>query len=397
MSLFTRLFGTPDTKALTLTDPTAFELFGLAPTASGIHVSGHSALRVPAVACAVGLISETMGSLPAQLHDRDSKEVLKDHPAHKLIHKEANPWTSASQLREHLTLDALMYGSGHALVIRNGTGAPLELHRIEHGRCQQVIEPDGTPHYLVTIEGQGQRRVSYSDILRVEAFGAVSPISLAREAIALAMQFEAHMSGVFANGGRPSGVITSDKTMDIEAKKKLAASWFTTHGGKNSGATALLDEGMAYHQIAMSLVDTQFSENKVEQTREIARAFRVPPPMLMELSRATWSNSEQMMRQFLTLTLRPWIDTWKWGYARCLLTDEERDEMAIQFDLEDLLSADHAVKATSNSQYRAAGVITANEVRHTLNLAPIAGGDELSNPFTSSALAPAPAPQGEAE
>jgi phage portal protein BeeE len=79
------------------------------------------------------------------------------------------------------------------------------------------------------------------------------------------------------------------------------------------------------------------------------------------------------------------------------LTDEERDEMAIQFDLEDLLSADHAVKATSNSQYRAAGVITANEVRHTLNLAPIAGGDELSNPFTSSALAPAPAPQGEAE
>ncbi|MEP3674376.1 phage portal protein [Sulfitobacter sp.] len=379
-----------DTKSVSLTDSEALTLFGAIPTSSGVSVSPTSALRVPAVACAVGLISETMGSLPAKLHDSESKDIEKDHPAFKLIHREANPWTSAAQLREQLTLDALMHGAGHALVIRNATGSPIELHRLEHGRCQMVLEPDGEPYFLVTPEGAGQVRRSYSDVLRVEAFGAVSPISLAREAIGLALQFEGHISGIFNNGGRPSGVITAEKSLDVEAKKKLAASFFKGTGGSNAGSTALLDEGMAYHQIAMTLVDAQFAENRLEQIREIARAFRVPPTMLFELSRGTWSNTEQMMRQFLTLTLRPWIETWQWGYARCLLTDVERDELDIAFDVESLLSADHAVKATSFSQYRSMGAVTANEVRKELNLPRIEGGDVLQNPFTTSDKTPTP-------
>ncbi|WP_415402882.1 phage portal protein [Tateyamaria sp. SN3-11] len=377
-----------DSKSVTLTDSEALSLFGAIPTSSGIQVSPNSALKVPAVACAVGLISETMGGLPAKLHDAENKDILADHPAHKLIHREANPWTSAAQLREQLTLDALMHGAGHALVIRNANGDPIELHRLEHGRCQHCLELDGTPYYLVTPEGAGQVRMSYADVLRVEAFGAVSPITLGREAIGLAMQFENHMSGVFSNGGRPSGVITSTKVLDVETKKKLAASWFATHGGKNAGATALLDEGMSYNQIAMTMVDTQFAENRLEQIREIARVFRVPPTLIFELTRGTWSNTEQMMRQFLTLTLKPWIETWEWGYARCLLTDQERDELSVSFDVDNLLSADHAAKATAFSQYRAAGVMTANDVRENLNLPPREDGNELSNPFTTSNTTP---------
>jgi HK97 family phage portal protein len=253
-----------------------------------------------------------------------------------------------------------------------------------------VLEPDGEPFFLVTPEGQSQVRKSYKDILRVEAFGAVSPISLGREAIGLAIQFESHMSSVFSNGGRPSGVIKSPKVLDVEAKKKLAASWFTTHGGKSAGGTAILDEDMDYKQLSMSLADTQFAENRLEQIREIARAFRVPPTLLFELTRGTWSNTEQMMRQFLTLTLAPWIKTWEWGYARCLLTDQERDELGVAFDAESLLSADHSTKANAYSQYRAMGAITANEVRQELNLPALAGGDVLENPFTTSGNAPEP-------
>jgi hypothetical protein len=72
------------------------------------------------------------------------------------------------------------------------------------------------------------------------------------------------------------------------------------------------------------------------------------------------------------------------------LTDQERDELAIAFDVESLLSADHAVKATSFSQYRAMGAVTANEVRKELNLPAISGGDVLENPFTTSAATPPP-------
>ena len=335
------------------------------------------------MACAVSLISETIGALPAKLYDRADKAVAQDHPAHRLIHDEANEWTSAAQLRTDLTCDALLHGAGYAHVVRLGDETAYELHRIEPGKVTRNSELDGEPFYLVSTDN-GQVRYSYRDILCIQSFGGVSPITLAREAIALAISFEAHIGSIFANGGRPSGVIKSPKVLDVDAKKKLAASWFNTHGGKSAGGTAILDEDMDYMQLSMSLADTQFAENRLEQIREIARAFRIPAPMLGELSRATWSNLEQLNRQFLQTTLNPWLKQWSWAYACVLLTPEEREDHYIEFVTDDLLTTDGAARAASYGQYRSMGVMSANEVRAGLNLPPHADGNDLQNPYTTT-------------
>lgn len=370
-------------KAITLTDPDALSLFGVLPTASGVSVGPGNAMRVPAVACAVGLISETIGALPVKLYERTSKAALTNHPVYRLVHDEANEWTSAAELRRDLTLDALLHGAGHAQVIRLADGTPYELHRLEPGKVQADKKPDGEPFYLVTTDA-GQVQLSYHDVLRIEAIGGVSPVALGREAIALAMSFEAHIGGLFANGGRPSGVIKANKILDVEAKKKLAASWFSTHGGNRSGGTAVLDEGMDYLPLSTTLADAQFAENRLEQIREIARVFRVPPTMLFELSRGTWSNTEEMARQFMQITLKPWLTAWSWSYARCLLTPEERREAYLEAVTDDLLTTDAAARATAYGQYRSMGALTANEVRAGLNLPPKDGGDTLENPYTTT-------------
>lgn len=370
-------------KALTLTDPDALSLFGVLPTSSGVSIGPSSALRVPAVACAVGLISDTIGSLPVKLYEHSSRTALTDHPAYRLVHDEANEWTSAAELRRDLTLDALLHGAGHAQVIRLSDGTPYELHRLEPGSVQPDKESDGEPFYRVTTDG-GQVRLSYRDVLRVEAVGGVSPITLGREAIALALSFESHIGGLFANGGRPSGVIKAQKILDVDAKKKLAASWFSTHGGNKSGGTAVLDENMDYLPLSTTLADAQFSENRLEQIREIARVFRVPPTMLFELSRGTWSNTEEMARQFMQITLKPWLTAWNWSYARCLLTPEERKDVYLEAVTDDLLTTDAAARATAYGQYRSMGALTANEVRAGLNLPPKDGGDTLDNPHITT-------------
>ncbi|UWR59121.1 phage portal protein [Phaeobacter inhibens] len=374
-------FGT-EQKALTLTDPDALALFGAVPTSSGLSIGPGNAMRVPAVACAVSLISETIGALPVKLYDSGSKAALTDHPAYRLVHDEANPWTSAAELREGLTTDALLNGAGHAQVIRTGDGAPYELHRLEPGKVQQNFEQDGEPFYLVST-GAGQVRMSCQDVLRIEAFGGTSPVTLGREAIALAQRYETHVSNVFKNGGRPSGFISSPKVMDIKAKLKLAASWFKTHGG-NTGETGILDEGMTYTPVSMTLVDAQAAEGRIEQIREIARVFRVPPTMLFELSRGTWSNTEEMARQFYSITLKPWLTDWSWAYARCLLAPEERKAVYFEAVTDDLLRTDTAARATAFGQYRSMGVMTANEVRAAQNLPPLPGGDKLENPYTTT-------------
>jgi phage portal protein BeeE len=161
----------PEAKALTLTDPEAFSLFGAVPTASGLSIGPGNAMRVPAVACAVSLISETIGALPAKVYDRADKSALINHPAFRLVHDEANPWTSAEQLRETLTADALLTGHGYALVTRGNAGQPLELHRLDPNKVQADQAPDGEPFYRVSYD-QGQRRHTHTGRAGIQSQGA---------------------------------------------------------------------------------------------------------------------------------------------------------------------------------------------------------------------------------
>lgn len=375
-------------KSYSLNSTDALLLFGALPTASKIEVGPVNAMRVTAVACAVGNISEKIGDIPFKLYDRSTKETVRDHPAYKLIHDEANPYTSAAQLRVNLMKDALLHNSGHALVIRNNGDEPIEFQYLAPGSVQNRHEDDGTPYYLVS-ENRSVTRYEFTDVLHIQPLDGVSPIVTAREAIALAIAFERHIAGLLANGGRPSGIITAKKSLDPDAKTKIADSWFASHGGKNAGSTAILDEEMAYQQLAMTLTDAQFAENRLEQIREIARAFRIPPTMIFELSRGTWSNTEEMSRQFYTMTLKPWLTAWTWAYAKVLLSPEERQRLYIEFVPDDLLTVDFEKKAKALGQYRAMGVMTGNDVRGLLNMPPHAEGDSLSNPHITT-TGPAP-------
>ncbi|WP_170760414.1 phage portal protein [Ruegeria lacuscaerulensis] len=370
-------------KALTLTDPDALTLFGVLPTATGVSVGPSNAMRVPAVNCAVSLISETIGALPVKLYDRASKDTLTDHPAYRLVHGRVNPWTSAAKLREQLTIDALLHGAGHAQVVRLSDDTPYELLRLEPGKVQRDQEPDGEPFFRVSTD-TGQVRLSYRDVLRIEAVGGVAPITLGREAIALAISFENHMATSLKNGARPSGVIQIQSDMDAVGKLNFIKDWAAQHSGSRNGSPAVLDEGMEYKAISMTLADAQFAENRLEQINEIARVFRVPPTMLFELSRGTWSNTEEMFRQFHTVTLKPWLKDWTDAYAQCLLTPEEQDDFYFEAVTDDLLTTDTAARATAYGQYRSMGVLSANDVRAGLNLPPREGGDELSNPYTTT-------------
>lgn len=387
MNLLNRLLRKPEIKAASLTDLDAFAIFGGGPTAAGVSVSVSQAMRVPAVSCATALISETTGTLPVKLHNTTTKETQRDHPAFKLIHDEANEWTSAGQLRAALTFDALTNDTGgFALVTRYSDGRPAELHRLDPATVTLDTGTDGAPLY--TVRGPGTKTTyPHTEIVHIRHFAGLAPLTLGREAIGLAVAFERHLGHLFRNGARPSGIITAPKPLGDEAKRKIAQSWFSTHSGDRSGNTAILDEGMAYQQLAMTLTDAQFAENRLEQVREIARAFGVPPTMLYELTRGTWSNTEEMTRQFYTVTLKPWLRTWEWAYAKALLTPEERATLRIEFVIDDLLTADLATRAAAYGQYRSMGALTANEVRAGLNLPARDDGDDLANPYTTSGAA----------
>jgi HK97 family phage portal protein len=375
-------------KSLASPEAWLIELFGAVPSASGVSVTAHTAMRCPAVRCGVQAIAEPMGALPCIVYQRSedgSKERAPDHPAYKLLHDEANPWTPASDLREQLTRDAILHGDGLAYIVRVN-GKPAELIRLNPEAI--TIEADkvtGEPLYR-----NGDTPIPRDNILHIRApsldgLRGESLIKLAREAIGLALIMERHAAMLFGNGARPSGVLKFPNKLGDETATRIKTAWQKAHGGGSNGGTAVLEEGGDWQGLALTSVDAQFLELRKFAIEEIARALRVPPHMLFELGRATWSNSEQMRQDFLTFCLMTWIKRWEGEIRLKLFTAEERDTYFAEFLLEDFLRADFATRMDGYSQAIAARILNPNEARAAENRPPYAGGEIFENPNTTTA------------
>lgn len=378
-------------KSLSISSPSEamFEIFGARPrTNAGVAVTAESAMRVPAVKCAVQTIAEAVAQLPLITYERtgETRERAYDHPAYALLKDDANEWNSAYDLKLQVQTDALFHGNGLAFV-NKVRGVPREIIRLDP-RTTQILNEGGVPRYLAK-DGAGEREIAREDMIHIRAMSldgvcGRSPVVLAAEAIGIALAQEGHAGRLFGSGGRPSGILKFPKQLSEQAAKRLKARWDGLHSGEASGGTAVLEDGGDFQPITFNSVDLQFLELRTFQVLEIARAFRVPPHLLFELGRATWSNSEEMGRVFLTYTMLPWLKQWEGAVRRALLTAEERKTYYAEFLVDDFQRADLAARAQAYSSLITARVLNPNEARSMENRPPYAGGDEFLNPNTTA-------------
>lgn len=376
-------------------------IFGAStPAASGTVVTPAAALRVPAVSAGVKAIAEATGILPLHAYRREadgSRERDNDAPAFRLLNADANPWTRGPQLRELLTADAIAYGNGFAMIVRDGDRLPRELHRLHPSTVTVDVDAlTSEPRYKIAAPNAGQRIVSYSDMLHLrapsplstDAVTGKSPLIEAKDAIGLLIALQQHAAQLFKNGGRPSGILRFPNRLGAETAKRMRESWRAAHGGSNTGGTAILEENGDFRPLAFSSVDAQFMEIWTLAIVEVARVLRVPPVLLMDYSRQTWANAETGGQQFLTYSLAPWLGRWEAEATLKLIAPEDRDTLFVEHLTDALLRADFATRATAYGQYRAMQAMTANEVRAGLNLPPRPDGNSLANPNTTSTTTP---------
>ena len=375
--------------AITSPDSLLAALFGAAPAVAGVSVTPSSAMRCTPVRAAVQTIAEPLGHLPFHVYRRSAdgaRERDREHPVAGILNGEANDWTPASDFREQITRDALLWGNGFAFINRAG-GEPRELVRLDPSAV--TVTRDATtqePLYRMSSGADAGRPIDRRDLLHIRApslngLAGDSPISQCQEAIATCLVMEEHQGRLFGNGARPSGVIEMEKNLTEEGVKRMKAGWEAVHGGAHkSGKTALLWDGAKFNPLTFSSVDAQFMELRRFAIDEIARIFRVPPHLLFELGRATWGNAEEMGASFVTYTLARWLKAWQGEVRLKLFTPEERGSYFAEFLLDDLLRADISARAVAYSSLIASRVLNPNEVRAMENRAPYAGGEQFANP-----------------
>lgn len=374
----------PPVETKSLGDPTAelLELFGALP--AGTSISNAEALSVPAVSAAVRIISEAAASLDLKLKRKvdDAEEDVTEHPGLKLLTGQANGWTSGFELIRDLAAAALTKDIGGLAYVTRVGGEPREviIYRDSIITCD-FDDKTNEPRYRL-----GNQPVPASNVLHVRGPFTKSPLSMARSAVATASAMEGYANGLWTNGARPGGVIETPQKLGSDGVKALLAGWRAAFSGKaNAGKTAILYEGAVYKQMALTSVDGEFTASRTFQILEIARAFRVPPGMLFELTRNTWGNSEQQAKEFIQYTLVPWLRILEAAFNRALLTDEERGEYRFAFDIDDTSQADLTARATAISTLITARVLNPNEARDWLGMPPRAGGNEFANPAIDTA------------
>ena len=337
-----------------------------------------------AVYSCVRILSEAVASLPLHLYryTETGTEKAIDHSLYTILHDEPNPEMTSFVFRETLMTHLLLWGNAYAQVIRNGKGEVIALYPLMPDRMNVDRDDQGRLYYEYTVSNDdapinnGSRvRLSPGDVLHIPGLGfdglvGYSPIAMAKNAIGLAIATEEYGSKFFANGAAPSGVLEHPGT--IKDPARIRESWQQTFGGShNSNKIAVLEEGMKYTPISISPEQAQFLETRKFQINEIARIFRVPPHMVGDLEKSSFSNIEQQSLEFVKYTLDPWVIRWEQAMHRALLSEDEKKNFFFKFNVEGLLRGDYKSRMEGYAMGINNGFMCVNDVRRLENWDPV--------------------------
>ena len=353
---------------------------------SGVQVDELRSLQTSAVYACVKILAETVASLPLHLFKKGKggkSEMAEQHPLFSCLYEMPNDEMTSFEFREMMMTSLLLWGNAYARKIRkNGHVTELwylkpQLMTVERdtqtGRIKYTYSDDITnqtyeykPEQIFHIKG-----------LSLDGVTGLSPISQAREAVGLSLATEEYGAKFFGNGARPGGVLEHPGI--LKDPEKLRESWNKVYQGtRNSHKVAVLEEGMKYHTIGIAPEDAQFLETRKYQVNEICRIFRVPPHLVGDLERATFSNIEHQSIEFVQHTIRPWLVRWEQAISRSLLDEKERLLYFSRFNVDGLMRGDYKSRMEGYAIGRQNGWLSANDIRHLEDLPPIPkeqGGD----------------------
>jgi HK97 family phage portal protein len=273
----------------------------------------------------------------------------------------------------------LLWGNAYAQIIRNGKGEVVALYPLMPNRMTVDRDENGHLYYEYqtsqdeahTMNGSLVRLSPY-DVLHIPGLGfdglvGYSPIAMAKNSIGMSIACEEYGAKFFANGATPGGILEHPGV--VKDPERVRESWNTAFGGSaNSNKVAVLEEGMKYTPISISPEQAQFLETRKFQIDEIARIFRIPPHMIGDLEKSSFSNIEQQSLEFVKYTLDPWVSRWEQSMRRALLRPEEKKEYFFKFNVDGLLRGDYQSRMNGYATARQNGWMSANDIRELENL-----------------------------
>ncbi|MUV39469.1 putative portal protein [Lentibacillus sp. JNUCC-1] len=373
----------------TLSNPQQWlsDMFKGSETSSGVSINEETAMNITSVYAAQKVIYETIASLPLLMYKRKEKGKQRDpdHHLYNLLHDEPNEEMTSFTFFELMQHHLLTWGNAYAEKEVDGMGRPLSLWPLNPAKTQVLRNPQTKRlEYFTTTPDGMTFKIPKDRMFHVAGLGngivGKSPIRMHREAIGLAKATEEFGARFFGEGATPSGIIEYPGALDDEAYERFVKDTRDAHSGLSKAhKLMILEQGLKYHQVGIPPEDAQFLETRKFQLNEIARIYRVPPHLIGDLEKATFSNIEHQSIEFVTHTIRPWLVRWEQAIKMQLFLPSEKKTHFAEFLIDGLLRGDIKSRYEAYAIARQNGWYSANDIRGLENDNPLPegqGGDE---------------------
>lgn len=366
-------------------------IIGGPETYAGEQVNTDVAMNIAAVYACVRILSNHVAMLPIQLYKNvaGKRKRAPDHPVAKLIETRPNPYMTPFQFKQTMEAHRQLYGNAYAEIQYSNSGYPKALWILNPTVTSIVMEKnrDGNlkKYWIKTILPNGKTVcLPYENVLHLKGLSTngltgKSPIEVARETIGIQIAGQKFTGQFYANGTMTSGVLKVPQSLKPEAKTVIRQEWERFNNGlENSHRVAILDAGLDYQSLGIKQSEAQYIETQKFSIAEIARIFNVPPHMLAELERATFSNIEQQSLEFIRDTLSPLLISWEQElqYQLFLEDDVFNKKYYFKFNINSLLRGDSQARAAYYEKMINLGIYSINEVRELEDKDKIKNGDK---------------------
>ena len=287
-----------------------------AASKSGVRVTEQTALSIPATLQALRILTGVFAMTPLHHYEKtDRGRVDAGHiPEARLLKSTPNSHQTAMAFFELMLADIMLAGDFFAYISRGHTGTAQALTRLKSGAvsiAEYFDRADGMIlFYDATLPDGSRERFAARDIFHVPGFSrnglnGLNPIQYARDALGGAIATANHASKFWSKGGRPSTVLSTEQKVGPEDKTRIRNDWANLYAGPDGDMIAVLDQDLKADFLTHDMRASQFLETREFQVVDLARIWGVPPHLIFDLSKATFSNIEQQSLEFVIYHLGP--------------------------------------------------------------------------------------------
>lgn len=346
-------------------------------------VGADQAMQLSAVWACVERIAKTIATLPVMVYQGSNgmRDLARDSLLWQLLHESPNSRMTPVEFWTALLLNLLLRGNGYARIERNGKGEAVALWPMASDQVQMQVLPDGSVVYLYRVDND-VAVLAAENVLHLKEMGN-GTIGLARLDYMKATTNEAanaqtSANKLFANGGKPTGILMVDKVLNQEQRKAIQNNFAEMATGTTS-RLYVLEASMKYEQINLTPEDMQLLTTRQFGVEEVCRWFGVPPVLVGHSNVTTWgSGIEQIVEGFYKFTIRPGLVNIEQAIRKRVMTPAQRVRYTVEFNFDGLLRANIKDRMEIYAKGVQNGITTRNECRQLENLPPVEGGDMLT-------------------